>query len=109
MGISKLTSDVILISQNLKWEEEKGDSGMHSCTKGIYIAGSHHTLTIEAKDTMLSPGEGSGPSPTIPTPINHNKARSLMISTASLCSESIIQHMTQRKERGRKEEEEVIS
>lgn len=66
-------------------------------------------LTIEAKDTTLSPSEVSGPSPTIPTPTNHNKARSLMISTASPCPETSYNTRPEERKRKEKEEEEAIS
>ena len=75
---------------------------MHSCTKRMHIAGSHHMANYRSKDTTLSPTQVSGPSPMTPTPTNHNKARQLEAwwsPVASPPTECCTAHY-QRKERG---------
>lgn len=75
---------------------------MHSCRKGEHIAGSHHMANYRSKDTTLSPTQVSGPSPTTPTPTNHNKVQQLEAWRSSLASPPTAcwAAHSQRRERG---------
>lgn len=100
VGLSKLTSDLILISEILNGKKRKGDSDVHSCVKGTHIAVPIAWLTIEAK-TPQSPTEVFSSFPMTPIPTNHNKAVHLegwWSSVVSLCPESVALH-TIRKEK----------
>ena len=69
---------------------------MHSCTKGTYTAGSHHTANYRSKGHHAESQGSFRPLSHDPHP-HKSQQSSKPDATASPCPESIVQHTTRRK------------